>query len=612
MAVWFKMINNADPANSQFNLLIYGRGGGQKRMRFLQLNLEGSEYTFSLGINGGLYVLPGEVAQNDLTLRDTPWTHLCITVDSSKFIRFYINGELQGSPVLGTDMLEMTDAFRRLSLGESKAGFEHCQLGFHNWMLFNGAIPDSQVSQIYNNIQAPDTNEITSDPTHVIVFDKYNTAANTYPGATITSMITSTQQTGGGYTFERVFENTWVEPSGYIAATVTSNPTNDDLYEDVYHNRYKLNISHTAALDDVLNGKSNLNHTHSQFNSSLIIIHDMYSSSDPVDAFEGRGLGLIAFRDGGPPVDASITLDLAGTRVRVVYLFPSEGYTLFQSGVNDNEPQVVIYGSTYQSTFSRPTMRVLGNLELKTTSSASGTLNCDGDVNAQSISATNATFSNDVTAANLNVSGRVRSEDDPHNLFWAETDFNTTMSVQRFGTIYYFTVSGSQRVLWNTSPQVYQFKITKVIEPDVFTIRRTDTPDYFLSDNMTPLAFSYHNPSTIVTTNYHRWRAYYHSEGYTYFVQNLETGRFLSVNTSTSPYESITTTYDESMMDFGESPKDVSYWVKKYPGFDPMVHQIMALSYQGMKRKQFRSELKKMVKKQQTGMTIRNNVSCQF
>eukprot|EP00232_Nephroselmis_pyriformis_P003429 CAMPEP_0182914144 /NCGR_PEP_ID=MMETSP0034_2-20130328/38409_1 /TAXON_ID=156128 /ORGANISM="Nephroselmis pyriformis, Strain CCMP717" /LENGTH=40 /DNA_ID= /DNA_START= /DNA_END= /DNA_ORIENTATION= len=31
--------------------------------------------------------------------------------------------------------------------------------------------------------------------------------------------------------------------------------------------------------------------------------------------------------------------------------------------------------------------------------------------------------------------------------------------------------------------------------------------------------------------------------------------------------------YDESMMDFGESPKDVSYWVKKYPGFDPMVHQ---------------------------------------
>ena len=70
--------------------------------------------------------------------------------------------------------------------------------------------------------------------------------------------------------------------------------------------------------------------------------------------------------------------------------------------------------------------------------------------------------------------------------------------------------------------------------------------------------------------------------------------------------------YDPDMLDYDENPKNVRYWEKKYPGFDPMVHEIMALSCQGMKPKQFRSELKKMIKKQQNGMTIRNNVSCHF
>ena len=67
-------------------------------------------------------------------------------------------------------------------------------------------------------------------------------------------------------------------------------------------------------------------------------------------------------------------------------------------------------------------------------------------------------------------------------------------------------------------------------------------------------------------------------------------------------------TYDPTMLDFKvPDPKSTEFWQNKYPGFDPIVHQIFAFSCMGMKPKEFRSRVKAQVKKEK--MREKNKVT---
>lgn len=53
----------------------------------------------------------------------------------------------------------------------------------------------------------------------------------------------------------------------------------------------------------------------------------------------------------------------------------------------------------------------------------------------------------------------------------------------------------------------------------------------------------------------------------------------------------------DPQLDFTARPTDVRYWAERFPEFDPLVHEICALNQQGVKPKEFRGMLKKLVKK---------------